>query len=56
MAVKSAQHFRAAYGPMSADIAVVDDGDGVTSKDFLKRRYAKVRRPIWPLDEDFGQD
>lgn len=50
VAVKSAQHFRAAYGPSAAAIAVVDDGDGITTEDVRARRYDKLRRPIYPLD------
>ena len=49
VAVKSAQHFRAAYGPMAREVMLVDAA-GITSPDPRKFPYRKVRRPIWPLD------
>lgn len=49
VAVKSAQHFRAAYGPMAREILLVDAA-GITSPDPKKYPYQNVRRPIWPLD------
>ncbi|MEZ5853125.1 MAG: M81 family metallopeptidase [Hyphomicrobiaceae bacterium] len=52
LAVKSMQHFRAAYAPIAGDIVVVDEGDGITSHDILKLSFEKVRRPIFPLDLD----
>ena len=52
VAVKSAQHFRAAYGPLASEIVVVDDGNGLTSENLKKLPYAQVRRPVYPLDLD----
>ncbi len=52
VAVKSAQHFRAAYAPIARDIIVVDSGGGLTSNDFKTLSYSKVRRPVYPLDMD----
>lgn len=52
LAVKSMQHFRAAYAPLASEIVVVDEGGGVTSADFKKLKFEHVRRPIWPLDMD----
>jgi microcystin degradation protein MlrC len=52
IAVKSMQHFRAAYAPIAGEIVVVDEGGGVTSADFKKLPFHRVRRPIWPLDMD----
>lgn len=52
IAVKSAQHFRAAFEPLAAEVIVVDDGGGLTSGNVKARAYAKVRRPIFPLDLD----
>ena len=52
VAVKSAQHFRAAFAPIASEILVVDDGGGLTSNDFRKLPYHKVRRPVYPLDLD----
>ena len=50
VAVKSAHHFRAAFGPIARDIVVVDEGGGITSRNFKMLPYKKVRRPVWPLD------
>ncbi len=51
LAVKSAQHFRADYGPISSGITVVDEGGGICSHRLDKLDYQHVRRPIWPLDD-----
>ena len=50
IAVKSSQHFRAAYGAMASEVVVVDDGNGITTEDPRARDYRKLRRPIFPLD------
>jgi len=50
LGVKSAQHFRADYGPIASGIEVVDEGGGVCSHRLGKLQYQHVRRPIWPLD------
>ncbi len=50
IAVKSAQHFRAAYGDMASEVVVVDDGNGITTEDLCARHYGNLRRPIFPLD------
>jgi microcystin degradation protein MlrC len=50
VAVKSAQHFRAAYAPIAREIHVVDGGGGLTSANFKDLPFEKVRRPIYPLD------
>jgi microcystin degradation protein MlrC len=52
LAVKSAHHFRAAFGPIAGEILVVDSGDGLTSRNYRELPYRKVRRPIYPLDLD----
>ena len=52
LAVKSAHHFRAAYGPIASQIIVVDDGGGVTSRNYKDLDYKNVRRPVFPLDMD----
>lgn len=52
LAVKSMQHFRAAYQPIASEILVVDEGGGITSHDIRKLPYHNVRRPIFPLDLD----
>ena len=50
IAVKSAQHFRAAFGPIARDIHVVDGGGGLTSANFKELPFEKLRRPVYPLD------
>ena len=52
LAVKSMQHFRAAYAPLASEILVVDEGGGITSHDLKKLNFKHVRRPVWPLDMD----
>jgi microcystin degradation protein MlrC len=51
IAVKSAHHFRAAFGPIASEIICVDAG-GLTSRNYQQFTYEKVRRPIFPLDMD----
>ena len=50
--VKSQQHFRAAFGPMAAEVLVVDSGDGLTTDDLHQLKFNHLRRPIFPLDLD----
>ncbi len=50
VAVKSAQHFRAAFAPLARDILVVDGGGGLTSANFKELPFEKLRRPVYPLD------
>lgn len=52
VAVKSAHHFRAAFAPIAHSILVVDDGGGLTSRNYRDLPYEKVRRPVFPLDMD----
>lgn len=53
VAVKSMQHFRAAFEPIAGRV-VVCDGGALCSPDLSKLPYRRVRRPIFPLDRDFG--
>lgn len=48
--IKSLQHFRAAFEPLVDDILFADSG-GLVSTQFHRFPYQRVRRPIWPLDE-----
>ncbi|MEZ5816809.1 MAG: M81 family metallopeptidase [Hyphomicrobiaceae bacterium] len=50
LAVKSMQHFRAAYQPIAGEVLIVDEGNGITSNDISKLPFKHVRRPIFPLD------
>ena len=52
VAVKSAHHFRAAYAPIASEIIVIDDGGGLTSRNYKELSYTNVRRPVFPLDLD----
>ena len=52
IAVKSSQHFRAAFEPLASEIILVDDGGGLTSENYKALNYTRVRRPIFPLDLD----
>ena len=48
--MKSAQHFRASFAAVAADIIMVD-APGVVARDVTKLPYTKIKRPKWPLDE-----
>lgn len=49
--LKSRMYFRPVFLPFAA-ATVYCDGVGVTSSDWTRFRYTKVRRPIFPLDAD----
>ena len=49
LVVKSVQHFRAAFAPIAREIVLVDSG-GICSPDISRLNFARLRRPIWPLD------
>jgi len=51
LAVKSWQHFRAAFQPISRQVFLVDSGC-LVSMDLKRFPYQKVRRPVYPLDLD----
>lgn len=51
VALKSAQHFRAAFEPMAERVIVCDSG-ALCSPDLLQRDFRHVARPIFPLDQD----
>jgi microcystin degradation protein MlrC len=51
LVLKSSNHFMAGYGSFIAGV-VHAHSDGLLRRDhFEKIPYARVRRPIWPLDE-----
>ena len=50
LAVKSMQHFRAAFEPIARKVIEIDTG-ALCTKEFKSRPYRHVRRPIWPLDD-----
>ena len=47
--VKSAQHFHAGFAPVASEVLWLD-GPGALTQDFARMPYARLRRPIWPLD------
>jgi microcystin degradation protein MlrC len=49
VAVKSMQHFRAAFAPIARQIVLVDTG-ALCSVNYAPGRFVKVRRPVHPLD------
>jgi microcystin degradation protein MlrC len=49
VAVKSMQHFRAAFGPIASRVLVCDSG-ALASPDLTKFTFRRVPRPIHPLD------
>jgi len=51
IALKSQQHFRAAFQPIAGRI-VVCDGGGLSTADLSRFPFTRVRRPIYPLDKD----
>ncbi|MBM3596566.1 MAG: M81 family metallopeptidase [Alphaproteobacteria bacterium] len=49
--VKSTNHFHAAYAPIARRIIYVDS-EGPIPRDHRKVPYTRVKRPIWPLDDN----
>jgi len=49
--VKSTNHFHAAFAPFASRVLYCDAG-GAMPHDPRQIPYARVQRPIWPLDED----
>ena len=50
LALKSRNHFRAAYEPLAREVMLVDAG-GIASMRLGELPYTNIPRPIWPLDE-----
>ena len=50
IALKSMQHFRAAFEPIAAEVIVCDSG-ALCTPDYDRLPYRNVPRPIFPLDE-----
>jgi microcystin degradation protein MlrC len=48
--VKSTNHFMAAFGPIARKVIYVESG-GPLNRNYRNIPYARVSRPIWPLDE-----
>jgi microcystin degradation protein MlrC len=49
VAVKSMQHFRAAFEPIAREVILVDTR-ALCSEIYTPELFTRVRRPIWPLD------
>ena len=49
VALKSMQHFRAAFEPIAGKVIVCDSG-ALCTPDLTKLPYRRARRPIYPLD------
>ena len=47
--LKSRNHLRAAFAPISRDILLVDAG-GIATMRLSQIPYSRIRRPLWPLD------
>ncbi len=52
LALKSMQHFRAAFEPIAGKVIVCDCG-ALATPQAHKRPYVRAPRPLWPLDQDF---
>ena len=53
IALKSMQHFRAAFEPIAGQVLVCDSG-ALCTLHYERLPYRNVRRPIFPLDQDAG--
>ncbi len=51
----SRQHFRAGFEPIAEDVLMMA-GPGVCSSDYGQFPYQRIRRPIYPLDQDATPD
>ena len=51
VALKSMQHFRAAFEPIAGKVVVCDSG-ALCTPDYASLPYPAVPRPIFPLDQD----
>ncbi|HTZ35896.1 MAG TPA: M81 family metallopeptidase [Stellaceae bacterium] len=49
VAVKSTQHFRAAFEPIAREVIRVDTG-ALCSPHYTAELYDRVPRPVWPID------
>lgn len=51
VAVKSTNHFMAAYGPIAKQVIYVNSSAPL-DRDYRNIPYTRIGRPIWPLDEN----
>lgn len=52
VALKSMQHFRAAFEPIAGRVVVCDSG-ALCTPDSTRFSFTRCRRPIFPIDQDF---
>lgn len=50
--LKSSNHFRDAYGPIATEVIHIHSDGLLRRNDYRRVPYARVQRPIWPLDDD----
>ncbi|MBK9440374.1 MAG: M81 family metallopeptidase [Comamonadaceae bacterium] len=55
VALKSMQHFRAAFEPI-ADTVIVCDSGALCTLDYTRLPFAKLPRPLFPFDQDIDID
>ena len=55
VAIKSMQHFRAAFEPIAGEVIVCDSG-ALCTPDYTVLPYCNVPRPIFPLDQTIELD
>jgi microcystin degradation protein MlrC len=51
VALKSMQHFRAAFEPLAGEV-IVCDGGALCTLDYARLPFVKVPRPLFPFDQD----
>ena len=51
LVLKSSNHFMAAYGPIAAAVLHVHSDGLLRRDDYRQIAYARIDRPIWPLDD-----
>ncbi|MFM8593279.1 MAG: M81 family metallopeptidase [Chloroflexota bacterium] len=51
LGLKGKGHFRAAFEPIAQRVVLVE-GPGITGSDLSRLNFRRVRRPIWPLDQE----
>jgi microcystin degradation protein MlrC len=49
LVLKSNQHFHASFSKIAAQV-IYAEGDGALPRDYRKLPWARIQRPIWPLD------
>jgi microcystin degradation protein MlrC len=53
VAVKSMQHFRAAFEPIAREVILVDTG-ALCSEIYTPELYDRAPRPVWPIDDEMA--